>query len=169
MKLNLGMENKPIPISVITVLVLCISAIRSQHSSRLSRMETHGLKKKTLSKYRCCIRIEVTATRQTFSYAHEDHSNTYKTIPGSRQYSQNHSCYKPTNTTLRIASIPIAVLHMVHMAWCTVGLSSKSRFCNSYFKPLILTILFHFHDTIRRIIKTWQHSKNVKLFYLPKL
>jgi hypothetical protein len=120
--------------------------------------------KNTLSKYRCCIRIEVTATRQTFSHAHEDHSNTYKMIPGSRQYFQNHLCYKPTNTTLCIAGIPIALQHMVHMAWCTVRLGTRSKFCNSYFKPLVLTILFHLHDTIRRIIKAWQYSKNVKLF-----
>jgi len=105
------MENKPIPISVITVSVLCISAMRSQHSSWLSRVETHGVKKETLSKNRCCIRIEVTATRETFSHAHEDHSNTYKMMPGSRQYSQNHSCYKQMNTTLCVASIPIALQH----------------------------------------------------------
>jgi len=115
--------------------------------------------KKTLSKHQCCIRTEVTATRQTFAHAHEDHSNTYKTIPGSRQYSQNNSCYKQTNTTLCIASIPVALQHMVHMAQCTVGLTSKSKFCNSYFKPLVLTIFFHFHETIRRIIKAWKCSK----------
>jgi len=149
------MENKPI-----TVSVLCISAMRSQYSSWLSRVETHGVKKK----HWCCIRIEVTVTRETFAHAHEDHSNTYKTIPGSRQYSQNHSCYKQMNTTLCVASIRIALQHMVHMAWWTVGLTSKSKFCNSYFKPLVLMILFHFHETIRRIIKAWQHSKNINLF-----
>lgn len=134
MKLNLGMENKPIPISVITVLVLCISAMRSQHSSWLSKVETHGVKKKkTLSKYWCCIRIEVTVTRQTFSHAHEDHSNTYKMIPGSRQYSQNHSCYKPINTTLCTASIPVALQHMVHMAWCTVQLLFQTVSSNNSF------------------------------------
>jgi len=165
MKLNLSMENKPIPVSMITVLVLCISAMRSQHSSCLSKVETHGVKKKkTLNKQWCCIRIEVTVTRQTFSHAQEDHSNTYKTIPGSRQFSQNHSCYKQMNTTLCVASIPVALQNMVHTVRCTVGLTTKSKFCNSYFKPLVLTILFHFHETIRRIIKAWQHSKNIKLF-----
>jgi hypothetical protein len=111
MKLNLSVENEPIPISMITVLVLCISAMRSQQSRWLSRVETHGVKKKTPSKHWCCIRIEVTLTRQTFLHAHEDHSNTYKMIPGSRQYSQNHSCYKQMNT--------LQVYLLLCSIWCT--------------------------------------------------
>lgn len=95
-----------------------------------------------------------------FSHAHEDHSNTYKTIPRSRLHPHNHSCYKQKKTALCIASTLVAL----HKAQSTVGLNSKLKLCNPYFRPLFLTILFHFHEAIRRIIKAWQYSKNIKLF-----
>jgi hypothetical protein len=42
MQSNLTTENKPIPISMISVLLLCISSKRSQHSSWLSRIQPCG-------------------------------------------------------------------------------------------------------------------------------
>jgi hypothetical protein len=45
MKSDLITENNPIPVSVICVLVLCMSFMRSQHSSLLFRMENRGVQK----------------------------------------------------------------------------------------------------------------------------
>ena len=53
---------------------------------------------KTVSRNRRCVRIVVTVAGQKFSSPHEDHSNTYITIPRSSLYPHNQSCYRHMKT-----------------------------------------------------------------------
>jgi hypothetical protein len=81
---SLNTENKIIPASMISVLVLRISSKISQHRRWLSGMEAYGVQENTLQN-RCCTIIEELVSEQTFLPAYEGHSSTYKMKQRSRR------------------------------------------------------------------------------------
>jgi hypothetical protein len=108
MKLNMTVENILIPMSVVSVLVFCISSKRLQYSIWVSTMKPSGVRKNSYQKLMFHNNSSNGDRTKVFTCTSSPFQHLQNGAK-SRQYPPKHSCYKRINTALRIASILVAL------------------------------------------------------------